>query len=257
MKKFIAVIILAMSIVACGQFQSPQQLSTQTAVSLAETSVASTAVSLASTATASSWTPTAPPVDYTGDLGIFSGQLFEGPDTKYPVAYLASGKVTIVGQAYQCAWFKVISKTDPSQSGWISADKFSHTVACADVKQADFPPVPVPTSTDTPIPPTDTPIPPTDTPIPVVPTAPKAPSAPSVSCQVNSNIIIQNRSGAAFTIYLTGPGSFTFYISAGAYQTVKVCSGSYNYTIYGTCNGSPASGSGRISDGDQVYFACR
>ena len=105
---------------------------------------------------------------------------------------------------------------------------------------------------------TATPLPsPTLTPLPLPPIATSKPPAPSVSCQINSNIIIQNRSGSPLTLYLTGTGSFTFNLGSGDYSTVKVCSGSYNYTVYGTCNGSPANGSGRISDGDQVYFACK
>jgi hypothetical protein len=96
---------------------------------------------------------------------------------------------------------------------------------------------------------------PTNTPPPTVQSNDYVP--PAVSCMVNSNIIIQNRTGSPFTIYLTGPGSFTFNLGSDAYSTVRVCSGTYNYTIYGTCNGQAASGSGRISDGDQVYFACR
>ena len=263
MKKIIAVIVLAFSILACGQFLSPQQLATQTAVAADATSVASTAVALASTATAASWTPvptSTPAIDYSGDLGIFSAQIYDGPGTDYPVTFLFSGKVTIVGQAYQCAWFKVVSNSDPTNSGWISADKLSYSLQCSDVQEADFTPAPTLTSTDTPVPPTDTPIPPTNTPLPLpvaATSAPSAPSAPSVSCLVNSNIIISNRSGAPFTIYLTGPGSFTFSIGASEHTTEKVCSGSYNYTIYGTCNGNPASGSGRISDGDQVAFMCK
>ena len=160
--------------------------------------------------------------------------------------------MTIVGQANNCAWFKVVSNADSTATGWVSAGKLTYTVQCSDVQLADFPPPPIPTSTDTPFPPTDTPLPP-----PVATSAPSAPSAPSVNCLVNSNIIIQNRSGSPFTIYLSGPGSFVFSIGASGTSTVKVCSGSYNYTITGTCKGAPASGSGRISDGDQVYFACK
>jgi hypothetical protein len=83
------------------------------------------------------------------------------------------------------------------------------------------------------------------------------PAPAAVSCQVDSNIIISNRSGSPFTIQLSGPGSFSFSMGATAYSTVKVCSGTYTYYIYGTCNGHAASGTGKISDGDQVYFACR
>ena len=179
-------------------------------------------------------------------------ELYSGPGEAYSSLILTTNQVTIIGQAYQCAWFKVVSNADATLAGWISADKLSYTVKCSDVQAADYPPAPLPTSTDTPVPPTDTPLPP-----PTNTSAPKAPPPSGVSCLINSNIIISNRSGAPFTINLSGPANFSFYIGAAEYSTVKVCSGSYDYTIYGTCNGSPASGSGRISDGDQVGFICQ
>jgi hypothetical protein len=254
MKKIIALFILAMSIVACGQFQSSQQLATQTAAASTATSVASIAEALAQAATEAAWTPTStstPAIDYSAKVIVFMAELYAGPGETYSSALLTTDKVTIIGQAYQCAWFKVVSNVDSNMTGWISAKELNYTVQCSDVQEATYPPAPLPTSTDTPVPPTNTPLPP-----PTATSAPKAPSAPSVSCLVNSNIIIQNRSGAPFTIYLSGPGSFAFSIGASDTSTVKVCSGSYNYTINGTCHGAPASGSGRISDGDQVYFYC-
>lgn len=254
MKKIIAFCVLVMSVLACGQFQSSQQLATQTAAVSTATSMAATAQALALAATEAAWTPTptsTPAIDYTAYIGNNGTELFSGPGEAYSSTFLSTDKVTIVGQAYQCAWFKVVSNSDPTMLGWVSAVNITYTVKCSDVQAADFPAAPLPTTTDTPFPPTDTPPPPTAT------TARSASSAPSNSCQVNSNIIIQNRSGAPLTINLSGPGNFSFYIGVSANSTVKVCSGSYNYTIYGTCNGSPASGSGRISDGDQVYFACK
>jgi hypothetical protein len=95
------------------------------------------------------------------------------------------------------------------------------------------------------------------TPTPLAPAGKPVPVPPAVNCMVNSNIIISNKSGAAFTLYLSGPGNFVFNLGADEYSTVKVCSGSYTYTIQGTCSGKPASGSGQISDGDQVSFVCR
>jgi hypothetical protein len=231
MRKHIAYIVIVMSILACGQFQSPQALSRQTAISAASLTPVPTDT-LA--------------VDYFGDLGIFSAQVYDSPGTDYPVIFVFSRKVTIIGRAYQSAWLKVVSISDPTEAGWISADKLTYTLTCPDLQEADFAPVPIPTSTDTPLPPT-----------PVATSAPAVRSAPSVSCIINSNIIIQNRSGAPFTIYLTGPGNFTFNLGAVDYSTVKVCSGSYNYPVYGNFHGSPVSGSGRVSDGDQVYFACK
>jgi hypothetical protein len=255
MRKIIALFVLTISIVACGQFQSSQQLETQTAVAISATSIASTADTLAQAATEAAWTPTptsTPAIDYTAQVGISGAQLYGGPGENYSNTFIFTDKVTIVGQAYQCAWFKVFSNADTNLVGWVSADKISYSVKCSDVQPADYPPPPLPTSTDTPFPPTKTPVPPP----PVATRAPSGSSAPSVSCQVNSNIIIQNRTGAPFTINLTGPGNFSFSLGASDYSTVRVCSGSYNYYIFGTCHGSPASGTGRISDGDQVYFQC-
>ncbi len=249
MKKYIAILLLALSVLACGLGPSTQLLTTQTA--LASTVAA---VSELSTKAASTEIPASvPTLDY---VAILTGSdLYDGPDESYPKAAYIYGDVTIIGQAYECAWFKVVSNSNSSYTGWASADKLSYSIKCPDVPAADFPPVP-PTSTITPVP---SPIA-TDTPLPTL-TATEAPAnvvppPAAVSCLINSNIIIQNRSGAPFTLNLTGPGNFTFYLGADDYSTVKVCSGSYDYTVYGTCNGSPASGSGRISDGDQVYFSC-
>jgi hypothetical protein len=249
MKKYIAILLLALSVLACGLGPSTQILATQTALASTVAAVSDLSTKAASTEIpASVSTP-----DYVAK--ITGAQLYNGPDESYPKTAFLYGDVTIIGQAYNCGWFKVVSNSNSSLMGWISADKFSHSINCLDVKAADFPPVP-PSPTITPIPtPTAT-----DTPLPT-PTATKVPATvvpppPAVSCQINSNIIIQNRSGAPFTLNLTGPGNFTFYLGADDYSTVRVCSGTYNYTVYGTCNGSPASGSGRISDGDQVYFAC-
>ena len=255
MKKYLALFVITMLLSACGQFQSTQQLATQTAAASTATSVAVTAKALAQAATEAAWTPTftsTPAIDYSAHLKSISTIIYSGPGEAYSSAFLTTNAVTIIGQAYQCAWFKIVVNDNKSLIGWINADELNYTVQCSDVQAADYPPAPLPTSTDTPVPPTNTPVPPT----PVATAAPAKPVAPTVNCLVNSNIIIQNRSGAPFTINLSGPGSFSFYIGPGDSTTVKVCSGSYNYTIYGTCHGSPASGSGRISDGDQVYFTC-
>jgi hypothetical protein len=250
MKKYIAILILALSILACGLGPTSQLSTTQTAL-------ASTAASISDLSTEAALTvmpASVPTPDFVAKLA--GSDLYGGPGESYPKTAYIYGDVTIIGQAYGCKWFKVISNSNSSYLGWVSADNLTYSVKCSDVMPADFPPVP-PTPTITPIPSptaTDTLVPtPTATQAPVN----VAPPPPAVSCQIDSNIIIQNRSGAPLTLNLTGRGNFTFYLGADAYSTVKVCSGTYNYTVYGTCNGSPASGSGRISDGDQVYFACR
>ena len=191
------------------------------------------------------FTPTfTPTLDYTANLGTAGNILYGGPGENYPEAGLDFGDVTIIGQAYGCAWFEVVSNSDSSQSGWISADKLTYTEDGPDVKAVAIPPTP----TSTP-PPTDTALPPTATPHAA------APGVPVVTCKISSNILISNRSGSNATLYLNGPGSFVFNLAPDA-NTVHVCIGTYTYTIYGTCNGKSSSGSGKISDGDNIYFYC-
>jgi hypothetical protein len=186
-----------------------------------------------------------PTLDYTADLGTSGNILFNGPSENYPESIFAFGKATIIGQAYNCAWFEVALVSSPSDTGWVSADKITYTVKCSDVKAVDFPPTPTPLPSITPIPPTATPR----------PTTAGGVVAPVVTCSINSNILISNRTGSNATLYLTGPGSFVFNIAPDA-NTVHVCAGTYNYTITGICNGSPDSGTGKISDGDNIYFSC-
>ena len=190
-----------------------------------------------------------PAIDYSASIGSSGADLFSGPGENYPKTITLQGDVTIIGQAYSCSWFKVASVSNSTDIGWISADNLTYSVNCSDVKLVAFPPAPQPTPTDTPLPsPTATATKAASIPVP--------PGSPNVNCEINSNIIIQNRSSDPFTLVLSGTANFTFYIGAGEYTTEKVCSGSYNYIVYGTCNGAPATGSGRISDGDQVYFVC-
>jgi hypothetical protein len=103
------------------------------------------------------------------------------------------------------------------------------------------------------LPATDTPLPsPTKTPKPVITYAPPATAAaPKTSCMIDSNMLLGNRTGSQATIYLRGPANFTFVLAPGEQNTVKVCSGCYNYTFMGACTGS-----GRLCDGDNGYFTC-
>lgn len=89
------------------------------------------------------------------------------------------------------------------------------------------------------------------TPMPL-PTLPVIPLVATPACEQNASIIIQNDTGGTVTLYLTGPVSYTFYVSPGA-QTLSICSGSYSYTAYG-CGG--ASRSGTVSDGEEIEFWC-
>ena len=60
-------------------------------------------------------------------------ELYEGPGEYYIAIenLYTSGKVTIVGQAFDCAWLKVSSST--GNSGWVSADKVTYAAKCSDI----------------------------------------------------------------------------------------------------------------------------
>jgi hypothetical protein len=235
MKKFLVLVILGVLVLsACGP--TPEQKATQTALSY--------------TSTAAAWTPTP---DFTAKLGLVGADLFDGPGEVYPNVGFVMDAVTIIGKTSDCAWLWVVSPGN-NDTGWIRASEAIFTVSCDTIPQAQIPPTPQPTATSTPVP-TNTPTK-TATKTPAPTKKPSSGGAQQNTCMVNSNIIISNRSDSPITIYLTGPGKFVFTIGPGEASTVRVCSGSYNYTVYGTCNGASASGSGRISDGDQVYFQC-
>ncbi len=136
--------------------------------------------------------------------------------------------------------------TGDLSDGWNSYPSGADYAYIFDIIPADLPTeTPTPTSTLTPTA--------TKTFAPQAPAATVPPPAPA--CLVNSNIRIDNRTDGPATLYLKGPSNFTFSIALGP-NTVLVCAGSYDYTIYGTCNGISASGAGRISDGDDIYFYC-
>ena len=181
--------------------------------------------------------------DYTAHLGLSGAYLYGGPGENYPATFTSYDEVTIIGKAYGCTWFKVVTNSNPSESGWVSAAKLSYTVKCSDVIEIPIPPTPMPTLTDTPLPPTKTP-------------RPTATDTPATGCQVDSTITIDNQTGSIATIYLRGPDYFVFTLAVGS-NTLKVCAGTYNDTIEGTCNGAPDSGSGTLSSGDDFVIDCK
>lgn len=65
-------------------------------------------------------------------------------------------------------------------------------------------------------------------------------------------IKIKNSTGGTITIIMTGPQSYTFYVSTGSSQ-LSVVKGKYNYTAYG-CGGASTSGS--IKPGGVITFWC-
>ena len=108
----------------------------------------------------------------------------------------------------------------------------------------DLKPTFIPTAT-----PTAT-IPPTSTPRPLS-TIPY--HTPVPACDASSSITITNSTDGTVTLYLSGPASYTFYLSTGD-TTLSVCEGTYNYTAYG-CGG--ASDSGSMSTGEAHEFYCQ
>ena len=102
--------------------------------------------------------------------------------------------------------------------------------------------IPTPTNTETPTP--------TNTPRPL-PTIPYYTATPA--CDIDSSIDISNTTGGQVTLYLKGPGAFTFYINPGD-SSLPVCSGTYSYTAYG-CGG--ASDTGTMSGGESHEFYCQ
>jgi hypothetical protein len=255
MKKFLAVFLIVFCTTACGQFQSSQQLGMQTAVASTATSFASTAISyqgtasaLAISATDAAWTavPTATTaIDYTALIGINGAQLYTGPSENYDSKFLFTDKVTIVGQANNCAWFKVISNADSSMVGWISADKITYTVQCSDVQAADYPPPPLPTATST-----------------LFPTATTKPAGNVVppsqnSCKPESAMVIGNRTGATATFTLKGPGTFYVTLPPDKNTTFAVCEGCYD--LYFTSSGCGGGGgyAGKICDGFNGWIYCK
>jgi hypothetical protein len=65
-------------------------------------------------------------------------------------------------------------------------------------------------------------------------------------------IKIKNDTGGTITIIMSGPQSYTFYVSSGTSQ-LSVVKGKYNYTAYG-CGGASTSGS--IKPGGTISFWC-
>ena len=72
--------------------------------------------------------------------GVIAGtSLYKGPGEYYPEAGFVFGYVTIIGQVYECSWFKVTSSTG-NNTGWLSADKITYTGQCSDIPVAVIPP---------------------------------------------------------------------------------------------------------------------
>lgn len=103
------------------------------------------------------------------------------------------------------------------------------------------------------LPPTATPTStPTSTPTQTATFRPLPTNTPVPSCVANSSITIINNTGGYITLYLSGPGSFSFELPAGTH-TISVCPGAYSYTVYG-CSGAYLNGS--MNSGEEHTFFC-
>lgn len=150
-----------------------------------------------------------------------------GPSTNYPIEVtIPQGmEVKVLGRTSGSDYYYVQNPDDPSSGCWVWGELAT-----------------IPVNLN---------ILPVFTPMPL-PTVPFIPLASTPSCDRSASIVIQNNTGSQVTLYLTGPYSYTFYVSSGT-QTLSICSGSYSYTAYG-CGG--ASRSGSASDGDEIEFWC-
>ena len=103
------------------------------------------------------------------------------------------------------------------------------------------------------LPPTATPTStPTSTPTQTATFKPLPTNTPEPSCVANSSITIKNDTGGYMTLYLTGPGSFSFELAPGTH-TISVCPGAYSFTGYG-CGGAYLNGT--MNSGEEHTFWC-
>jgi serine/threonine protein kinase len=167
--------------------------------------------------------------NFTAGTGLTGVNLFAGPGEFYPETSFAMGDVTVVGQAYGCGWYKVVSISDPSVNGWVRADKITYEGICADLKAVDIPPTPLPSATFTLIPTaTFTLVPKNNTNIP---------GPASNSCPAQSAMTLGNRTGAYADFKLVGPGTFYVSLPPDVNTTFAVCEGCYDVYILNGNNG--------------------
>ena len=86
----------------------------------------------------------------TAKVGVAGATLYTGPGENYPKINFTYNDLTIVGQAYSCAWLKVIAKSSSgSQDGWVNASRVTYTAKCSDIPVAEYASAPsfTPTST--------------------------------------------------------------------------------------------------------------
>jgi hypothetical protein len=217
-----------------------------TAQNAAQTALPDTAIPAASTA--------AP--DFTAKLFPGAAELYAGPGENYPKGGVATGDVTITGQAYGCSWFNVVSSIG-NKTGWLRADQITYTVACTDVPAAEIPPTPQPTATYTLSPSATFTLIPTATDTLVPTSKPGVVLPPSNSCNAASSMTIGNRTGAYADFKLVGPGIFYVSLAPDVNTQVSVCEGCYDvYIINGACGDASGSMVFRLCDGFNGWIYC-
>lgn len=193
--------------------------------------------------------PTVTP-DYTAGTGLTGVLLYGGPGEYYPQVGFVFGDVTIIGQAYGCSWYRVVSISDASSIGWASADKLTYKGKCSEVTAAEIPPTPLPLPTFTLIPTA------TNT---LVPTSKPAglPGPVANSCPLQSAMTIGNRTGAYADFKLVGPGTFYVSLPPDVNTSVPVCEGCYDvYILNGACGDASGSMVFTLCDGFNGWIYC-
>ncbi len=163
-------------------------------------------------------------------VNIESINVRSGPGTEYPVlGFVVKGnKLTILGQAYNCSWLEV--NTPDGKTGWISTTYVTYNLACSEIAQAPIPPVPTQAHAQ----------------------ATSGTGGQGPSCDATATITITNNTGLPLTISLVGPANYSFNLGTGD-NTLNVCPGTYNYSMYGCAGGSLT---GTVSSGQWWVFTC-
>ena len=148
-------------------------------------------------------TPTPPPSPDAVVDGYFAA-MYSGPGTVYKDLGSVRQEVEleVIGQAYDCAWLKVIippSLSLEGTQGWVAVERVLLNLPCDLIPAAPIPPTPTPTPTPTP-----------DT-------------RPTVS------IGVANFTGCTLTLTLDGPAQYRFIIEPGEVPVVEVVPGTYSY----------------------------
>jgi serine/threonine protein kinase len=185
---------------------------------------------------------------FTVSSGYTGAMLYTGPGTYYPQVSFIYGDVTIIGQAYACSWYQVVSVDEPGVIGWAQANRLEYKGKCSDVRIVDIPATPLPLPTFTLIP--------TATKKPAA-NAPSNPPQSSNNCNAASSMTIGNRTGAYAEFKLVGPGTFYVSLAPDVNNLVKVCEGCYDvYIINGACGDSSGTMVFRLCDGFNGWIYC-